>query len=61
MWSTNGIIQAIFVLLVIKNTFFYNNLITHTGASIMRNSLLISSTGLLGPLKTRLLKEIRRM
>lgn len=53
MWSTNGIIQAILVVLVIKNTFFNNNLIRYTGASVMGNSLQIASTGLLGPLKTQ--------
>ena len=45
MWSTNGIIQAIFVTLVIKNFFF----IRHTGASVKG----IPSIGLLGPLKTQ--------
>jgi hypothetical protein len=52
MWSTNVITQAIFVFHVIKKTFFHN-LIRHTGASVMGNSLHISSTGLLGPLKTQ--------
>ena len=51
MCSTNGIIQAIFVVLVRRNTPPPFNLIRHTGASVMGNSLQISSTGLLGPLK----------
>jgi hypothetical protein len=51
MWSTNVITQAIFVVHVIKK--FFDNLIRHTGASVIGNSLHISSTGLLGPHKTQ--------